>query len=537
MDMKRYIILLGCLLFSLIACNDEKIRENFIEQTNLPILTFLQNKPEYSEWSKLLERSGMAPAYGFSTVPMTFFIVKNNVVLKYLESKEMSSIDEMSPEEAKLLVQYHTIPMQEYPLNDFREGKLSAPTASADYLSCKLVFGAANEYDNGVFLNSYAKIIAWDLFAVNGVMHVLDHVLDPVSQTLFDFIDQNSEFKILKDAYMATELDTLLKELIRSEVVIQEPLKMRRTLLLTTDRVFKLNNINSWEELKAHLKAGDNLTDSENVLNQYLRYRILDRDYTTAQFASLLTSSPPNNIVDLDGVLISTMAKDKLLLLSADGLDYVFNKVEAVKLDVEQRNLQARNGFIQVVNGILEIEDPEPITVCIEPGDYYFLDQFPAYRHIYHSETVFELVQKDVENYMTWKSTPADKENAVVYHINSITDAQYYNLYRYRFGDSFLLKLGAVGEFKMKTMTIPKGKYNVVMNFRTIKAVGGMMQAYWNGEKVGDLLTGWEDGIDHRQEMSFGTMVFDTQKSHEFMLKVVSGGEFSWDAITFTPIN
>ena len=536
--MNRYIIIIGCLFFLLQSCSNE-IRDTFLEQDNPPISVYLENNPDYSEWYKLLEHANMTQSYSFSTVPLTFFVAKNDVVQKYLESQNLASVEDLSPADAEFLIKYHTIANQLYSLRDFKDGKLAASTATSDFLSCKLVYGTGEEGENaGVFLNSYAKVVAWDIMAVNGIMHSLDHVLDPIDETLFDYIKQRDEFSILTAAYEATGVDSLLKELIRSEVLSMEnklPLKMCRTMFVTPDNIFHEKGIDNLDKLKQHLGAGGDVTSESNALNLYCRYRVVDRDFTTTQFNMLLDGDLLNNPLDEKGCIVPTLAKNKILLLNNRGLDYILN--DAV-MDSDNRNIQVRNGFVHYVNDMLEIkEDPEPVLLFVEPGDFYYLDQFAIYRHSNYSFTTTAIDKKGLDDYMTWTSLPADKKSAVAYEVKSTGGNNYIDYYTFRFGDAFKIDLGTAGMFRMTTPPIPKGSYNVVVKYKTTKAVGGVMQSYFDEKKVGDQLNGWSLQIDGKRETSLGVMVFDKTEKHSFELRVVQGGVFILDAVVFTPIN
>lgn len=541
--MKNKIIILLLTLSSLMACSDDNIRETFVEQDTPPILVYLQNEAEYSEWYKLLKRSGTADAYGFSTVPMTFFIAKNDAVLAYLESKDWSSVEDVPVEEAKFLIQYHTIPKMKYELKHFRDGKLSEATATTDYLSCRLEFEAENEDDNGVYINSVSKIIWWDIIAVNGVMQVLDKVIDPIRHSIFDHIALDDRYSILEAAYLEAGLDSLLRAMTRPEIEWDEeggelPFKMSRTLLATSDSIFKRNGINTVADLKRHLGAGDDVMNLNNDLNQYLRYKILDRDYSTAQFALLLTELPGDrwgltNKVDPNGIVIPTMSENNMLAVKPIGLNYLLNN--KVEINKDYSNIQARNGFIQEVNGLLEIEEPEPVFTYIEPGDYYYCDNITGYRHQNFPATKTTIDKRDVRGYMDWTSVPAEKKDAVSYQVYTAGGYQLGDFFGFRFGDGFILDLGVIGEFTMKTNPIPKGTYSAKFWLRTVKSTGGMMQAYIDGESIGPVLNGWNSGIDERVEVDLGYVSFDKTESHELTLKVVSAGTFTFDGIRLTP--
>jgi transforming growth factor-beta-induced protein len=81
------------------------------------------------------------------------------------------------PDEATLnaVLAYHVVPA-EVMAGDIAEGSSSAETLNGNiYLS---------NVESGVFINGEAKVIAVDVEGSNGVVHVIDHVLIPPSQTI-----------------------------------------------------------------------------------------------------------------------------------------------------------------------------------------------------------------------------------------------------------------------------------------------------------------------------------------------------------------
>jgi transforming growth factor-beta-induced protein len=81
------------------------------------------------------------------------------------------------PDEASLnaVLAYHVVPA-EVMAGDIAEGRSSAETLNGNiYLS---------NVESGVFINGEAKVTAVDIEGSNGVVHVIDHVLIPPSQTI-----------------------------------------------------------------------------------------------------------------------------------------------------------------------------------------------------------------------------------------------------------------------------------------------------------------------------------------------------------------
>lgn len=533
--MKRYFLILGLLLLSVVACQEDKTDQRFMGFDEESILTYLQKRPEYSEWYKIMERSGLAAAFNYSSTPITFFVMKNAVVKTYLESKGYNSTDEVSVELAKQLVQYHTLVHKAYELADFREGKLLDSTASGDYLSCKMVFGAENTDENGVFINRTAKILVWDIEAVNGKMHELNQVIDPVVYNLYDFMARDEEkYSILREAYQETGLDTMLTRLNRADL----PLKCRRTLFVTSNSTYEAAGIHSLAELKTYLGAGEDVREPSNALNQYLRYRVLDNDYSTTELAAQLSTPSVKGSVTVDankGTSIPTMAENKLIQVQPQGIEYFFN--ESMLFVGDNYNMQVRNGFVHEVDGLFEIFEPQQMVTTVEVTDFINFGQIPEYRNDPIQKTMIDLEAKKYAPSVTWQSTPGDKKMALAYIV--FTDGSYnFKANGFLYGDCLFADLGPVGQVQIKTRPIPKGKYKILMHVKSVKVSGGIFQPYLDGEKTPDLLSAYSGlGYDSYDLTSIGTYTFEETTSHLVTLKVSSPGELHWDLILFQPVN
>ncbi|MEI3154545.1 MAG: fasciclin domain-containing protein [Odoribacter sp.] len=49
-------------------------------------------------------------------------------------------------------------------------------------------------------MNDVARIISKDVEVTNGVIHVIDHVLDPILRTVKDVVDNEQNYTIFREA-------------------------------------------------------------------------------------------------------------------------------------------------------------------------------------------------------------------------------------------------------------------------------------------------------------------------------------------------
>lgn len=538
--MKRIVLIIFSLCLTFSACKDEDMNKSFMPFDDLSALMYFQQSEEYSEWYKMLEISGLAGAYNFSTTPFTFFTVKNSVLAAYLKDKfGYDRVDQLTQAQAAELVKYHTLPHKAYEFTAFRDGKLADSTSSGDYLSCLFVSGD----EGGIFINRVCRIIKWDIEVVNGMVHELDHVIDPVLYTHYDFLVQGP-YTILKAAIDITGTDTLFTQLNVKDL----PLKSRRTLFATPDSVFEREGIHNLEELIQEISPNDpDYTNANNPLNMYVRYRLVEGDYTTKELGEMMEykvvtgiSSARLPMVDKDGegFTLPTLATNKLIQIQNKSLKYVFNK--EMEFIEGRQNLQVRNGFVHDIDGVMKIYEPKNILTIFEPTELINFQIIKEYRSQEVQSTTVSMEAKDFKPHLTWKSTPANKLGAVGYiafpkgSYNLITG-------QFLYADCLYTDLGPVGEVTVVTRPIPAGTYNIRFIFMRTKRVGGIFQPFLDGEKNGAPEISaydaeWDSWPYPMDNQVWEKVTFDETMPHTITLKVTKPGELRWDLVRFEPV-
>lgn len=540
--MKRIILMIFSLCLTVSACKDEDMNKSFMPFDDLSALMYFQQSEEYSDWYKMMEISGLAGAYNFSTTPFTFFTVKNSVLAAYLKEKYgYDRVDQLTQAQAAELVKYHTVPNKAYEFTAFRDGKLPDSTSSGDYLSCLFVSGD----DGGIFINRVCRIIKWDIEMVNGMVHELDNVIDPVMYTHYDFLAQDSRYSILKAAIDITGTDSLFAQLNLKDL----PLKCRRTLFVTPDSVFEREGIHNLEDLIQEISPNDaNYTKEGNPLNMYVRYRLIDGDYTTKELGEIMEYAPVSGITagsrwplvdkDGEGFTLPTLATNKLIQIQNKSLKYIFNK--EMEFIGDRQNLQVRNGFVHEVNGIMKIFEPKNVLTIFEPTQLINFQIIKEYRNQDIQSTTISMDAKDFKPNLTWHSTPANKLGAVGY---LAFPKGSYNLIagHFLYGDCLYADLGPVGDITVVTRPIPAGTYNIRFIFMRTKRVGGIFQPFLDGEKNGASEISaydaeWDSWPYPMDNQVWEKVTFDETMPHTITLKVTKPGELRWDLVRFEPV-
>jgi uncharacterized surface protein with fasciclin (FAS1) repeats len=164
---KNAIVSLPVLLLALcLSCSDKGDDPDFTKKDT--ITSFLNSKPEYSEFAAMLKKSGLdglLSVYGSNTC----FVPTNAAVKKYYEEKG-KTLSQITQESVNQLVKNHVI-NKKFTSVDFPDGLLSAANMYERYLN--MTYGAGVIYVNG------ARILIMDQEMHNGVIHTIDAVLDP----------------------------------------------------------------------------------------------------------------------------------------------------------------------------------------------------------------------------------------------------------------------------------------------------------------------------------------------------------------------
>ncbi len=203
-------------------------------------------------------------------------------------------------------------------------------------------------FDDGLFVGNtdfgYAEVILTDIYAANGIIHVIDAVLLPVivgdyagltfdvEETIADIVlalasDNEPEFSILLDAMLAAD-ESILRLLSNEDSAI--------TIFAPTDAAF-LQLLASMD-----LTAEELLTNAE-LLTVVLAYHIVPGIITSPTLASYLTSD-----FYAVGIQLGTFLPVSLgLTLGTEGV-VINDSANVIIADVE-----AANGVIHVIDAVL----------------------------------------------------------------------------------------------------------------------------------------------------------------------------------------
>lgn len=529
--MKYSILTLIFCLFATLGCKEDSAGD-FIPFNEVSAFRYLESREEFSEWTKLIRHAGLDGSMNLKAMSLTCFVVPNDAVRAWLETAGYGTVEEMGREEARNLLRYHIIQGKAYQFSEFKDGRFRDTTASGDYLTTLFASGE----NSGVFINGKTRLLQWDIQVINGIIHVLENVLDPVSGNMLDFLN-NERYGIFRRVVELTGTGDLLSEMSIEPYGI----RARRALLVIPDSIYREAGISDAESLTAAVSPGNSdYTDAANPLNRYVRYHMLLGNFTTLDFSTMLQAA----YVDLaKGIVLHTRAENEMLHLQNQSGQLVFNpgaEGQAARLLGTNYNMQVKNGMIHELNKVIYVTPPPVIKYVFEFADYV---TYPTLFNLegYRSEPVnlsHNLVKERMSPGITWQSMPQTKKDAIAYNISNTGSYNLKDFWKCSYADAIGFNLGPVGWVEFQIPPVPKGTYSVTLSYSQRKNVGGNFQLYLDGKKFGAICEGYvpATGLDAWPKKKIGDYTFTETGPHTLRFAVVKEGAFQVDVLILEPL-
>lgn len=473
--MKKLKRLYWMLLITLCAaCNDPYDGDTYAVFDMQPAATYLSSRPgDFSEWIHIMKYADLYNAVNQATQSFTLFVPNNTAVQEFYTRKGVSSIEDLGAEYARNLVSYHIVQdtiKQETFIE--KEGALAKRTVSDDVLMVS--FGSSEAGGGGmqsVYLNSEARVLEFANPVSNGYVYVLESTLTPLTESVYARISESGRpYTILKAALDATglgaELDVIYDDIEDDYGQVTQQ-KRNYTLLAVSDAVFKDAGVNNLQDLVQLLGAGNDYTNPENELYQYVAYHVLNGSFDLNNLQSFDTPTATSKIWN-------TLNSGSVVRVSKEDRTYYLNyrdENRAVFLE-DYCNLQAKNGYIHQISSYLPVAEAEPETVLFDVCNYSIIGDWIAAGN-------GEDGIKFQESYGTAeKKCNVAGLNCYEFSLNnpSGTFSSYYNVTYFTTRtnngwntannmDFLMLNLGNTGWISMQTPSIIKGKYKVTLQF------------------------------------------------------------------------
>lgn len=211
--MKKFYTILSASVMLLIlnSCVEELKTENFYTFTGETITDYVENRESLSMFKGIMERTSepcmanLLDAYG----QYTCFVPNNDAIKEYLESRGLTDVSQLSVGECDTIARNHVVKVA-YLTTDMPEGTLGRPNMNDRYIQVTV--------DSGdIYVNKDAAIILRDEEVENGVVHVLNKVLQHSNAMIVDMLEQDSRISLFNEAVKLTGFDNMLSEYIDLE--------------------------------------------------------------------------------------------------------------------------------------------------------------------------------------------------------------------------------------------------------------------------------------------------------------------------------
>lgn len=479
-----------------------------------PVGIYLEKQERFSEWVKLLKRADLYNALNIN-IKYTCFIVDNDALAAYMNrSFGGKSVESLTEEEAWGIAAYHVVPGSDYSYPTLL-GKIGTKTVSGDYLTATIdTVDISKRYVNSMAIVDPRQ---FETPLINGILHQLEGVMEPLVYTLMGTLRQNPDYTIFVQGLEAAGLDAYLDRRDIEQQIGDEIFKLRdyKTLFGVPDSVFHKENIFNLSDLRLRF-AGDPL-DKDSKFYAFMAYHILGREYDFGDLTSYETGS---------GLNIPTYAAKEFLTISDKNGESLLNPTDPVRLVVY--NIPANNGYLHVVDKIMEIVDPVRYPLEWEPTEW---DEFrtiefyrkPKIKNV-DNEEAYEF--KEPTEHMRWKSIPT--EGVKVEYYNNDVDWD-----RFKFDDGIRVTFTNSGYIEFDTPVMMRGTYKVEMQ-KWAWNEAGTYQLYIDGVKCG---SSFSCAGGTAKVQNFGNFYFDTSGQHVVRFKVVKPGRLIFDRFIFTPVN
>lgn len=365
--MKSTIIYLFVVAFALSSCKEEPHLWKVDSEQQVIGDYIADNPDQFSEFDKLVKLAGMNSLLKIRG-PFTVFIPTDEAMIEYYSYQSVSGLEDFDVDFLELLCRNHFIDNY-IGSSDIGLGALSYVNGNGDYLTSE--FSGSD-----IIISKSSKIINRDIYCSNGIVHVIDKVLDPVVQDIFSLVSSDPSYSIFSEGLSITGLKDTLQ--IISFPYGNGEARNRFTLLAVADSIYNRYGINTVDDLIEWCGANsDSVRFLENPFYRYMEYHCLNGSYYLSDLA--------------DG-LYPILSRDNNVAITIDTEDYKINYDKYTKeytgFNIPASNTPAKNGAMHSIDDLLPSVEPEPASVLFETT--HFFDLMESDYYLNHYERFFD---------------------------------------------------------------------------------------------------------------------------------------------------
>lgn len=502
----RLLIVLSVVLAT--SCLDDPLNINTFREEMMG--EYMESRPaQFSEFVRMLEDTevlGLLNAYG----DYTLFAPTNEAMQQFYLEKGVQSFAEIPVDSLRKICYDHIIKGYEVSTDEFIDGLLPFLTMSDRYVS------TSSTTDNNTLVyvvNDNSKIISRNNKVSNGVIHVIDRVLDPSTLNIVQAIAQDERFSLFTQALFETGLHNKLMRTrddsydpknygyidvtfvqgggSRDELPVSR--KYGYTIFMESDDTYKnLYQIETLDDLKAYAAAhvyhenpSDALVtdpkDPRNSLYKFVGYHLINKKLTYNQLIDAYDTDHMIKTYDMYEY-IETMNPNTLIevrlqrgAVGSHPINQISATGEAVRVVLDYKDKDATNGVYHEIDRILIYNAAIAGELSSKRLRMDAASFFP------------ELANNNMRYYdkskpRSWVFPVGYIERLVASETTRFCYLNAYGGYLDYQGDEIYLR--GMYDFTMETPPIPAGTYEIRFGYQPTGGRGAA-QLYWNGVPCG----------------------------------------------------
>ena len=504
----KNIALLLAIATALIACNSDDIKDEAMYTfTGETVASFCQNTPELSDFYRMLEATNTASLlsiYGhFTCFPPT-----NDAIAQWLMGSGQTW-DDLTLEDMQKVVYSSTIRnnSQEFLTTDFTNNATSLLSMQDRTIQISFVTNSLGQRQ--IVVNSAATIVSADNEVHNGVVHVVDHVIEPSEETFLQRLRQYEAFRIFARAFEASGFNDRMSDLYDpdytgpadydSEDPSQghyEHCKLGWTVFAETDDVLRqaglsiagTDTLAALEQFAQRWYGSDDLgqyTSERNPLHRFVAYHILNRQMNTGSMVYTGFACAPT-YRSKAYEYYETMLTYRMMEVKAGPEINRQRNGQSVRLDESASNIETMNGYIHTLQNLL-VYDEEVMTSDVLHKrirfDFYAVAPQLTNNHIRwnwdYLSSARAFPQDFCGDYFTYNTGSA----LTLWASDGWTNYQ---------SDEMLIA-GPMYDFTLRMLPVPPGNYEIRLGYRA-ENWRGIAQLFIDGQIAGipvDLTIGY----------------------------------------------
>jgi uncharacterized surface protein with fasciclin (FAS1) repeats len=527
------------------ACKKVEINPYTTEDVN--IVGYLAKHPDsFSLFKQILERTGNAAflnAYGAYTV----FAPTNHGVKTWLTKNNAASVESVSMDKLQDLVKFHLL-VDTITTGVFKDGKLPVATMLGQYL----VTGVGTKDGASSYLiNRQAFVSQSNVIVGNGIIHVIDNVLEPSTLTIAKQLEAKPEYSIFVEAMKATGFYD------RLNTVDPDTTKRWMSVIAESNRVLADSGISSFADLKTKYSQTGNPASPKDSLYMYMAYHIM----TGIKFLGDIITSPAHVTLQPQEV-VSVQYKNQEVVINEAEFNGVFEP--GVLLNRTGSDNAATNGVWHDAQAHYTLKYRKPTALFWDVATFPEILKMPTH---YKKQNFTWTRQSESDQPLqdiVWGWGPLAGTNTLTYYYNSSSGNSITGRGANNY-DAIQMPMGLPNRpiwWELTTPPIVKGKYKVWICYVQRKQSSGsnqLCQVSINGDVMANTMNftltrpsgtdaeleaiGWKRYTEGTNSVLAGKLVgvydFKTTQRHTIRFTPLAGTQNDnyLDMIHFIPID